>query len=64
MTQPDQRCETCKWFDKDGVDCFGPYSTSDKGWCGAPVPEAVCVDYREPMAPSDGAECQCWEAKA
>lgn len=63
MIEQDKRCGTCKWFDKDGVDYFGVDAGGERGWCGAPVPEAVCVDYREPMAPTDGADCQCWEAK-
>ncbi len=62
MSDQDKRCGTCKWFDKDGVDYFG-VDAGERGWCGAPVPESVCVDYREMMMPSEGTICPCWEAK-
>jgi hypothetical protein len=61
MTDQDKRCGTCKWFDKAAMD-FG-FGDTERGWCAAPVPESVCIDYREPMVENDGAECQCWEAK-
>lgn len=62
MSDPERRCGTCKWFDRNGLD-FGGLEIMDRGYCGAPVPESVCVDYREIMTPSEGAECPCWSAK-
>ena len=63
MSEQEKKCGTCKWFDRNGLEYFGDSASGDEGWCGAPVPESVCVDYREIMTPSEGAECPCWSAK-
>lgn len=61
MTNPDQRCGTCRHYDAGGADYIG--DSPDCGLCAAPVPDAVMVEGRDIMQPQDGTTCPCWAKK-
>ena len=55
MTQPDQRCGTCKWWRR--------LILTDIGDCTAPIPSSIMVEGTDVMTGHEGTSCPCWEAK-
>lgn len=58
MSDQDQRCGTCKYYEAGGEGYRG--AKPEDGWCTAPVPDSVDSDFREPMLPKQGTTCPCW----
>ncbi len=57
MTEPQQRCGTCRWWTDPGPG-------ADWGDCTAPIPEWVVVDERMGVSRDfSGWTCPTWEAR-